>query len=442
MSSQWPERPANTDEPPSPTTDYRFVALGVAIVLAIAIAAVVLGVVRTGSNDDSASSQVVSSESNDAASSDPASTAAAPASTPTAAAAEPELVESGDSGDSAESADVNLTPGEGVEVTMARADWTTGYFQAEVYKLLMEDLGYTVSEPSERELSPSLAYLSMSEGDFDFWVNSWYPRHLSWLAAERPDGSLVGDHLTVVGDQMIAGGLQGFLITKSVAEANNITTLDQLYSDPELSALFDSDEDGMPEMYGCPESWTCDNIITEMACQFDWPLQQVQAGYDAMIAEATDLANAGEPMVMFTWTPSAYITQLIPGENVMWISVDGELDGSNCAGQDGGEEYAQPNATAAIGEDSCLLNDAGDCRLAWTAADIQVTANSDFLDANPAAAELLDQVVMPLLDVALANVEQGDTDFSAGAIRAIAERWVSENEALTSGWLDAARAAG
>ncbi len=357
-----------------------------------------------------------------------------------------ETVDAGEATESTESepesTDVNLTPGEGVDVTMARADWTTGYFQAEVYKLLMEDLGYTVSEPSSLELGPSLAYLSMSQGEIDFWVNSWYPGHMSWLEADRPDGTKVGDHLTRVGAEMPAGGLQGFLVTKSVAEENGITTLDQIYADPELSALFDNNGNGTPDLYGCPESWTCDNIITEMACQFDWDVEQIQAGYDTMIAEATDLANAGEPMAIYTWTPSAYITKLIPGNNVMWISVDGEVDDQNCSGQENAEQYAQANATASIGEDSCLFNAAGECRLGWTAADIQVTANTDFIDANPAAAELLDQVVMPLIDVALANVEQDATDGSVAAIRAIAERWVAENADLTSGWLDAARAAG
>ena len=306
----------------------------------------------------------------------------------------------------------------------------------------MEELGFTVSEPSDLELAPSLAYLAMSQGEIDFWVNSWYPGHFSWLEAERPDGSKVGDSLSVIGQQMPAGGLQGFLITKSVAEENGITTLDQIYNDPELSALFDDDGDGAPEMYGCPESWTCDNIITEMACQFDWPLQQVQAGYDTMIAEAQDKADSGEPMVIYTWTPSAYITRLIPGDNVMWISAEGEVTDANCSNQEGGEQYAQPNATAAIGADSCLLNSVDECRLAWTAADILVTGNNDFLAANPAAEELLDQVVMPLIDVALANVEQDATDGSVTEIRAIAERWIAGNRGLVDGWLDAARSAG
>ena len=90
-------------------------------------------------------------------------------------------------------------PGEGVSVTMARADWQSGYFQAQVYKLLLEELGYDVSEPSETELGPSLAYLAMAQGEVDFWANSWYPGHDAWWAPELPDGSEVGDHLTKVG---------------------------------------------------------------------------------------------------------------------------------------------------------------------------------------------------------------------------------------------------
>ncbi len=62
--------------------------------------------------------------------------------------------------------------------------------------------------------------------------------------------------------------------------------------------------------------------------------------------------------------------------------------------------------------------------------------------AGHQAEELLAQIVMPLIDVALANVEQDSTDRSVGEIRAIAERWVAGNRGLVDGWLDAARSAG
>ena len=34
-----------------------------------------------------------------------------------------------------------------------RADWATGYFQAQIYKQLLEELGYAVSEPADQPTS-------------------------------------------------------------------------------------------------------------------------------------------------------------------------------------------------------------------------------------------------------------------------------------------------
>ncbi len=210
--------------------------------------------------------------------------------------AEPEPAEP----EPAEAAPVNAAlPGEGVSVTMARADWATGYFQAQVYKQMLEELGYDVSEPSETELGPSLAYLAMAEGDIDFWTNSWYPGHAAWWEPELPDGSKVGDHLQKVGAVFRGGGLQGMLITKSVADEYGISYIDQINDDPEIRALFDSDGDGDADIYGCQESYTCDDIITNQILFSGWDnIDQTIAGYDAMFAEAVAKVDAGEPMVI------------------------------------------------------------------------------------------------------------------------------------------------
>ena len=53
-----------------------------------------------------------------------------------------------------EAASVNMTPGEGVSVTVGRASWSTGYVQAEIYTALMRELGYTCllyTSPSPRD---------------------------------------------------------------------------------------------------------------------------------------------------------------------------------------------------------------------------------------------------------------------------------------------------
>ncbi|MCQ3807013.1 MAG: glycine betaine/L-proline ABC transporter substrate-binding protein ProX [Acidimicrobiia bacterium] len=343
--------------------------------------------------------------------------------------------------------EVSMTPGEGSSANMGRADWTTGYFQAQVFKQMLEELGYDVSEPSELELGPSLAYLGMSQGDFDFWVNSWYPGHVSWWSSELPDGSTVGDHLTIVGNQMTAGGLQGYLITKSFADEYGVTHLDQLNDDPEILAAFDADDqspgNGVADIYGCTESWTCDNIIDSQIAFSDWTnIAQVKAGYDAMFAEATTKADAGEPMVIYTWTPSAYITQLRPSDNVVWLAVEDVVDDSNPTGIEGGEGHDQTPGQANIGPDSCpAAANADNCQLGWVAADIQVTANTDWLNANPYAAELFCRATLSVIDVSLANVDQSNAgdDATEDFIAGLAADWIADNRDQVDGWLEAAR---
>jgi glycine betaine/proline transport system substrate-binding protein len=260
------------------------------------LAACALLAAACGDGDDE---ETVADESTDASADDSTDTSA-------------DEADEGAAGD--EAMEEGTLPGEGVSVTMGRADWATGYIQAAIYRQILTELGYEVSDPAELELGPSNAYTAMASGDFDFWTNSWYPGHLSWHQNELPDGTLVGDHLTIVDGLFQDSGVQGFLITKSVAEENGITSMQQVNDDPELVALFDDDGDGVADIYGCQESFTCDDIIENQIAFYGWDnIAQVKAGYDAMFAEATDKVNQGEPMMIYTWTPSSYVTELIPG---------------------------------------------------------------------------------------------------------------------------------
>ena len=340
-------------------------------------------------------------------------------------------------------AEAMMLPGEGVSLTMARANWSTGYFQAELMRQMMQMLGFEVSDPAELELGPSLAYLAMAQGEADFWVNSWYPGHNSWLAAELPDGSLVGEHVRRVGELMIAGGLQGYLITKSFAEEYGINTLDDLNNNPDAIAAYDAQDvnpgNGIADIYGCPESWTCDDIIQSQIAHSGWAnIEQVLAGYDAMFAEATAKADAGEPMVAYTWTPSSYITALRPGDNVVWVGVESPIDDSNPLGRPGGEEWDQRPGTAAIGADSCpSAADDGVCEIGWVAADVIASARHDMLANHPAAAKLLEIVKLNVVDVSLQIVRQ-DAGEDVGAL---VTEWIAANQDQVDAWIAEALAA-
>ncbi|MCH2506699.1 MAG: hypothetical protein MK125_14260 [Dehalococcoidia bacterium] len=339
---------------------------------------------------------------------------------------------------------INMTPGDGVSVVAGRASWSTGYVQAEIFTALLRELGYTVSESADMELGPQNAFMAMAEGDMDFWANSWMPGHSSWLMGERTDGSLVGDAVTVLGEEIMAGGLQGFLIEKGFADEYGIKTMEDLDNNADAIAAYDATDanpgNGLVDIMGCPEDWTCDNIINSMIVGAGYKnIVQVKAGYDPMWAQATDMVNEGLPVVAYTWTPSAYITTIRPGDNAYWIGLEYILDDSNPNNQDGGEGWDQRPGTAAIGEDMCPARSAdGLCPIGWAAADIQAAANNDFLAANPAAEELFIQIKLSVMDVSVANVAQ-----SAGADpKALAAEWIANNRDKVDPWLEAARSAG
>ena len=66
-------------------------------------------------------------------------------------------------------------------VRMARANWSTGYMQAAIYRTLLQELGYDVSDPAEAELGPATFYPALGEGEYDFWVNGWFPIHTTFI---------------------------------------------------------------------------------------------------------------------------------------------------------------------------------------------------------------------------------------------------------------------
>ena len=325
-------------------------------------------------------------------------------------------------------------------IIMARADWSSGYFQAQVLKQLLEELGYQVTEPSAREMPLSQAYIAIAEGDVDLWANSWYPSHFRRWEAELPDGSKVGDHLEVPGALMSSGALQGYVVTKSVADEHGITHLDQINDDPELTALFDIDRDGKAEIYGCQESWTCDDIINSQIAFSRWKyIEQVVGGYGAMAAQAEAKVTAGEPVVLYIWAPSAYLVRFRPGDNVVWLAVEEVLDDSNPLRVEGGAFFDQRPGRAHLPPEQCpAAAEADACQVGWVANDIVVTANKDFLRTKPAAYALLEEVKISVIDVSLANARALDEEVS---VAKLAAEWIAANRPAVNQWLAAARAA-
>ena len=335
-------------------------------------------------------------------------------------------------------AEAYLKPGAGTPVTQARATWSTGYMQAAIYHHLLEELGYDVSDPADNELANDIFYVALGEGEVDFWANGWMPGHLKFFEAELTDGSLVADRVEIVGRQMPGAGLEGLLTNKTVAEEHGIRTLDQINDDPELVALYDATDtspgDGVVQILVCPDGWTCDDIFADTVEFNGWEnLEVVRGGYEAMFAEAVAKVADGDPVIVYTWSPSGYLTRLIPGENVVWLAVEADsvLDGSTAGAFD-----FDDLPPAALGPGYCT-NDP--CYTGFGAADIRVVANSDFLAANPAARTLFELVTLSVVDVALQNARYDGGENTNADVNRHAIEWIEANRAKVDDWLTAAR---
>ena len=333
------------------------------------------------------------------------------------------------------------SPGAGISVTQARATWSTGYMQAAIYHHLLEELGYDVSEPGDNELANDIFYVALAESEVDFWVNGWIPNHLNFWDDELSDGSLIGDRIELVGTSLAAAGLEGFLTNKAIAEEYGIQTLGQINDDPELVALYDAADitpgDGVIQVGSCPDAWNCAKIAAQTFEFNGWDnLEAVHAGYEAMFANAVANLEDGKPFIAYSWSPSGYLTQLIPGDNAIWVSVgtvDNVLDGSTVDGFDFNDL-----PPASLGSEFCT----GDpCFTGWPAADIRVVANSDFLAANPAARSLFESVKISVVDVALQNVRYDGGENTTADVNHHAALWIENNRAQVDEWLQAAREA-
>ena len=133
---------------------------------------------------------------------------------------------------------------------------------------------------------------------------------------------------------------------------------------------------------------------------------------------------------------------LRPGDNVVWLAVDDVIDDSNPLGLPGGEHHDQRPGTASIGSESCPAATAdGACRLGFVANDIAVTANGDFLAANPAARALFEQVKISVIDVSSQSLRYEHGENTTADVERHAAEWIAANRNLADQWLGAARTA-
>jgi len=314
-------------------------------------------------------------------------------------------------------------PGEGVNIKMARATWDTGWWQAEVYGQLLEELGYEIDRVTTLDNPPF--YQSVAYGDVHLWVNGWFPLHNTYE-------NTFSDGAEKIGYVAKGGALQGYLIDKKTAEEHNIKYVEDMTND-EIQQLFDSNGDGKADLVACPPGWGCEKVISHHFEAYGWDddFNAIKAGYSASMADAVGRFEAGEPIFFYTWTPNWTVGVLPPGEDVVWLQM---------------KEVKLPEDQQHLADQTTVSNlegcqGASDCNLGWPANDIRPVANSEFLNENPAAAELLRQARIPIADIFDQNAAMNEGADSPEDLERQASEWIEQNRDKVDNWLAAAREA-
>jgi glycine betaine/proline transport system substrate-binding protein len=310
-------------------------------------------------------------------------------------------------------------------ITMARADWDTGFMQAAIYQQLLTRLGYAVNDPATETRNAATFYPALARGDIDLWANGWFPLHDIYLKREQFTGQTVEEPIEPVGVEVAAGALQGYLVDKASADRLGITSMTD-FEDPAIAAEFDNDGDGKADLVGCNDGWGCNVAITEQIGTFDWGanVEQVVGDYGSLFRDVEARITGGRPALFYTWTPNWTLAELVPGQDVVWLQAPSADDETN---------------TSVAGLGGCA-GGADPCELGWEVNDIRAVGNVDFLDDHPDVRRLLEQVTIPLEDIAAQNVKMASRgDYTNADVQADAADWIATNQQLVDKWLSAAR---
>jgi len=289
------------------------------------------------------------------------------------------------------------------DIKMAKADWDTGYFQAEIYKQALEKMGYKVSEPTV--MKPQVFYVAAAAGDIDLWVNGWQDSHAGFVKESN-------NKVKNIGYVMKGGGAQGYLIDKKTADKFNIKSVMDI---KKHAKQFDSSGDGKADMVACPPGWGCEKAITKHFEELGLGefINPVKADYTPAMADAVAKYKNGKSVLFYTWTPNWTVGALKLGEDVVWIEVP----------YSGSKTTAVPNATKS------KIN------MGFALDNIRPVANTNFLKNNPKVEKMLKKASIPLADISAQNLKMDQGEKSERDIKKHAAAWIKANQSTFDSWL-------
>lgn len=306
-------------------------------------------------------------------------------------------------------------------VRLARADWDTGWFQAEVLRQVLEELGVEVDDPADSTMPPATFYPRLAAGELDLWADGWFPLHEPYLQREQLTGRRVAEPISPVGVLVEGGGVQGYLADRATVDRLGISSVEDL-ARPEVAEAFDLDGDGRGDLLGCDAGWGCRRVIDEHLETFEWGryVDHVVGDHSEHISLARDRLDDGESVLIYVWAPHGALEVLSVGDDTVWLdapALDDHLD--------------EVGDTAVRG---CAAGPV--CSLGWPVDDLRVVVGDAVLERHPELGKLLEVMTIPLDDIVEHNGRMIRTDgYDEVALAEDAAAWIETNRDEVDRWI-------
>jgi glycine betaine/proline transport system substrate-binding protein len=284
--------------------------------------------------------------------------------------------------------------GDGETINLVANAWTASALNAEIAKQLIEsELGNTVEVVA---IDENTMFTGLSDGSLDVVLEVWPSGIVAEEQAFIDDGSVVN-----IGELGAIGKIGWFTPQYVIDEHPDLATWEG-YADPANAALFATAETGDNGRFlGTDPSYS--QYDEAIIANLELPFEVVFSGSEAAtVAELDARVAAGEPILMYWWTPTAAVAQ---------------YDLVNVLLPDYNEEcYADPAAIDCDYPEDVLTKFAS-AQLAEKAPNVQ-----SFLEKFTITTE--DQLGM-LPAVEIEGEDAAD----------VAAQWIADNEDVWSAWL-------
>jgi len=195
------------------------------------------------------------------------------------------------------------TPAIASDIVIGVPNWASVNATAHILEVVIEEnLGLDVE--LQNGTNP-IVFEAMDKGSMHAHPEVWMPNQ------QNLHDTYVGENGTVVMNNNPVQASQGMCVPTAIAEEHDITSIDDL-SDPEKSAIFDTDGDGTPEVWIGAPGWASTVVEKIRAKSYGYDQIFELTEYEETIAYANlaNAATANEPWIGFCYAPHyIFVTQ-------------------------------------------------------------------------------------------------------------------------------------